>query len=119
MGTAPRPKCSWTPAKTLPQPEHDRLSQAVAQGLADRLQRLKDASISTVLKGAASEKNRPDLKALLEIIQLANADKLAGVMTASYDFPLSVRLGVAQPLADPPSGTPRRTQVYAALASDF
>jgi len=45
--------------------------------------------------------------------------ELAGVLTASYDFPLSVRLGVAQPLADPPSGTPRRTQVYAALASDF
>ena len=45
--------------------------------------------------------------------------ELAGVLTASYDFPLSVRLGVAQPLADPPSGIPRRTQVYAALASDF
>src|SRR6266478_4622348 len=45
--------------------------------------------------------------------------ELAGVLTASYDFPLSVRLGVAQPLADPPSGIPRRAQVYAALASDF
>jgi len=45
--------------------------------------------------------------------------ELAGRMTVSYDFPLSVRLGVAQPLADPPSGAPRRPQWYAALASDF
>src|SRR5213076_849902 len=45
--------------------------------------------------------------------------ELAGRMTVSYDFPLSVRLGVAQPLAAPPSGAARRPQVYAALASDF
>jgi hypothetical protein len=45
--------------------------------------------------------------------------ELAGIVTVSYDFPLSVRLGVAQPLADPPSGPARRPQVYAALASDF
>jgi hypothetical protein len=45
--------------------------------------------------------------------------ELAGRMTVSYDFPLSVRLGVAQPLAAPPSGAPRRPQLYAALASDF
>jgi hypothetical protein len=40
-------------------------------------------------------------------------------VTVGYDFPLSVRLGVAEPLADPPSGVARRPQVYAALASDF
>ncbi len=45
--------------------------------------------------------------------------ELAGRMTVSYDFPLSVRLGVAQPLAAPPSGAARRPQWYAALASDF
>ncbi|HOC57135.1 MAG TPA: DUF6079 family protein [Verrucomicrobiota bacterium] len=75
------PKCQWTPEKALPQAEHDRIAQAVTQGLADRLQRLKDASISTILKKADGEQGRADLKALLEIIQLANADKLAGVMT--------------------------------------
>ena len=61
--------------------EHDGIAQSIAQGLADRLQRLKDASISAILKKADGEQGRPDLKALLEIIQLANADKLAGVMT--------------------------------------
>ena len=45
--------------------------------------------------------------------------ELASRMTVSYDFPLSVRLGVAQPLTAPPSGAPRRPQWYAALASDF
>lgn len=65
----------------LPRQEHDRLLQAVTQGLADRLQRLKDASISAILRKAHGESSRADLKALLEIIQLANADKLAGVMT--------------------------------------
>jgi uncharacterized membrane-anchored protein YjiN (DUF445 family) len=61
--------------------EHDRLGQTVAQGLADRIQRLKDASISAIIKKAESEKKRPDLTALLDIIQLANADKLVDVMT--------------------------------------
>jgi hypothetical protein len=74
-------KCGWTPAKALPQPEHDRLDQAVSQGLDDRLLRLKDASIATVLKNAAGGSKGAELKGLLEIIQLANADKLVGVMT--------------------------------------
>jgi len=34
-----------------------------------------------VLKKANEDKDRADLKALLEIIQLADAEKLAGVMT--------------------------------------
>lgn len=75
------PKCQWTPDKLLPQADHDRFAQSITQGLGDRLQRLKDASISVILKKADGEQSRPDLKALLEIIQLANADKLAGVMT--------------------------------------
>ena len=45
--------------------------------------------------------------------------EVAGVVTLGYDFPLSVRLGVATPLADPPSGAARRPQVYVGLASDF
>lgn len=45
--------------------------------------------------------------------------ELASALTVSYDFPLTVRLGVAEPLATPPSGDPRRPRVYAALASDF
>ena len=45
--------------------------------------------------------------------------ELAGKVTVGYDFPLSVRLGVAEPLADPPSGVARRLQAYAAFSSDF
>jgi hypothetical protein len=45
--------------------------------------------------------------------------ELAGVVSLGYDFLLSVRLGVATPLADPPSGAARRPRVYAALTSDF
>ena len=75
------PKCQWTPDSNLPQQEHDSLLQAVTQGLADRLQRLKDASVSAVLKKADGNGSRDDLKALLQVIQLANADKLAEVMT--------------------------------------
>jgi len=45
--------------------------------------------------------------------------ELAGRTTLSYDFPLSVRVGIAQPLVAPPSGGARRPQLYAALASDF
>src|SRR5206468_3796980 len=39
--------------------------------------------------------------------------------TVEYRLPLQLRLGVAEPLADPPSGGARRLQVYLALASDF
>jgi len=45
--------------------------------------------------------------------------EVAGVVALSYDFPLAVRLGVAQPLTTPPSGAVRRPQVYVALGSDF
>jgi hypothetical protein len=45
--------------------------------------------------------------------------EVAGDVTLGYDFPLSVRLGVAEPLANPPTGVARRLQVYAALSSDF
>ncbi len=75
------PKCQWTSVRMLPQQAHDRLAQAVARGLVDRLQHLKDASISTVLKKADGEQGRADLKALLEVIQSADADKLVGVIS--------------------------------------
>jgi len=45
--------------------------------------------------------------------------ELAGDFTINYDFLLQLRLGVATPLADPPSGAPRRPHVYMGLASDF
>ena len=45
--------------------------------------------------------------------------ELVGDLTVSYDFPLELRLGVAQPLATPPSGDARRPLVYLALAADF
>jgi hypothetical protein len=75
------PKCGWKPEEELPTAEYDRVAQAVTRGVADRFQRLKDASISVVLGKAESQKSRPDLTGLLEIIQLADAEKLANVMT--------------------------------------
>jgi hypothetical protein len=75
------PKCHWKPEECLPNSDYDRIAQTVTQGLKDRFQRLKDASISVVLAKAESKKSRSDLTALLEIIQLADAEKLANVMT--------------------------------------
>ena len=52
--------------------EYERIVTSQSRkGLADRFQRLKDASISIILEKAEGKKKRPDLKALLEIIQLA------------------------------------------------
>jgi len=45
--------------------------------------------------------------------------ELAGDFTINYDLPVQLRVGVAAPLADPPSGAARRPQVYLAFASDF
>jgi hypothetical protein len=45
--------------------------------------------------------------------------ELAGSVAVSYDLLLALRLGVATPLADPPSGVARRPQLYVALGSDF
>src|SRR5439155_1318751 len=52
-------------------------------------------------------------------VRLSAGAELAGDFTISYDFLLQVRLGVAAPLADPPSGAARRPHVYMGLASDF
>jgi len=75
------PKCRWTSLCVLPQKDQERLDQAVSQGLADRIQRLKDTSIAIILKKAADDNQRADLKLLIEIIQIANADKLVEVIT--------------------------------------
>jgi hypothetical protein len=54
------------------------------------------------------------------LTRLASAGaELAASVTVGYDFALGVRFGIAQPLAEPPGGGPRRPQAYAALASDF
>jgi hemolysin activation/secretion protein len=45
--------------------------------------------------------------------------ELVGDLTVSYDAPLRARLGLAAPLAAPPSGLPRRPRVYVALSSSF
>ena len=45
--------------------------------------------------------------------------ELAGDVAPSYAFLLRVRLGLAAPLAAPPSGAPQRPRAYVALASDF
>ena len=75
------PKCSWTPASQPPAVEVAKLTALVGSGLADRFQRFKDAAIGTILKKAAEKGDRPDLTKLLEIVQIANADALAGVLT--------------------------------------
>ena len=80
-GNAICPKCQWSTSKSSPHQSLECLAKAVGQGLGDRLQRFKDASILMILRKAAAEQRRPDLDALLEIIQLADADKLTGMMT--------------------------------------
>src|SRR5436309_2592078 len=45
--------------------------------------------------------------------------ELAGAVTVTYNLLLQLRLGLAEPLAAPPSGAARRASVYFAFASDF
>lgn len=74
------PRCRWTPKESLPHQELKHLQAKVEAGLADRFQRFKDATTAAILKKAADEKNT-SLKELLQIVQLADADKLANVLT--------------------------------------
>lgn len=74
-------KCGWTPANQAPTADFQKLTSALAGGLADRFQRFKDAAVAAVLKKAAEQNARADLKELLKMIQLAKADDLAGVMS--------------------------------------
>src|SRR2546426_587338 len=45
--------------------------------------------------------------------------ELAGAVTVTYNLLLQPRLGLAEPLAAPPSGAAQRASVYFAFASDF
>ena len=74
------PRCQWHPGTKLPAEPLSRLTALVSQGLADRFQRFKDAAIAAILTKAAAEKKKPGLDELLDIIQLADADRLAGVL---------------------------------------
>jgi hypothetical protein len=73
-------KCQWHPDTPLPAEALSRLTALVSQGLADRFQRFKDAAIAAILKKAAAEKKQPGLDELLDVIQVADADRLAGVL---------------------------------------
>ncbi len=75
------PKCQWRPnQKPSAEDALSRLTTVVSQGLADRFQRFKDASIAAILKKATTEGKGSGLQELLDIIQLADADRLAGVL---------------------------------------
>jgi hypothetical protein len=74
------PRCQWHPDTKLLAEALSRLTALVSQGLADRFQRFKDAAIAAILKKAAAEKKQPGLDDLLDIIQVADADRLAGVL---------------------------------------
>jgi hypothetical protein len=74
------PKCGWSPGQQPSAGLLERLTRNVAQGLADRFVRFKDATVVSVLKKASSS-GQPGLGELLNIIQLADADRLADVLT--------------------------------------
>ena len=75
------PKCGWTPANGLPAAELATLQNGVQLGLADRMQRFKDAAIAAILQKAADSGARTDLQTLLEIIHVADAQKLVAVLS--------------------------------------
>jgi hypothetical protein len=74
------PKCQWRPIVTPPTEELERLTTLVSQGLDDRFFRFKDATISAILRKAAEKDQKAGFKELLDIIQLANSDKLANLL---------------------------------------
>ena len=75
------PKCGWTNERVLPTQLLSQVQATVLSGLADRIQRFKDAAIHGILQQAAEEGHRADLSTLLKVIQAADADKLIGVVT--------------------------------------
>ena len=55
-----------------------------------------------------------------QVARLASVGaELVGDMTFLYDVPIRLRLGIAQPLAAPPSGASRTLQAYLAFSSSF
>jgi hypothetical protein len=73
---------------------------------------------SLSLFGDAGDAWDPGARPRLAHIASAGAELVSDV-TISYDLPLRLRLGVAEPLAPLPSGGPRRLQVYLGFSSDF
>jgi len=74
------PRCPWRPGKKPPADALSRLEAAISLGLADRFQRFKDTAIAQILKKAADEQRKPGLRELLDVIQIADADRLSGVL---------------------------------------
>ena len=60
----------------------------------------------------------PGESARLHRLRSAGVELVAD-LTVSYDLPLALRLGVAQPLADLRGGGPSRPRAYMAVGSDF
>ena len=73
---------------------------------------------SAALFADAGDAWEPGERARLHRLRSAGAELVADV-TVSYDVPLRLRVGVAEPLASPPGGAARRPQGYVALAADF
>jgi len=76
-GNAVCPKCEWTPEVVIP--DASALQARVSGGIADRIQRFKDAAITAILQKAADGK--PEIKTLLEVIAAADAGKLVEILT--------------------------------------
>lgn len=76
-GNAICQKCEWTPECGLP--DVSSLQTRVDNGIADRIQRFKDAAIAAILKQAGDGK--PEIKTLLKVIAAADAGKLVEILT--------------------------------------
>src|SRR5205807_4697185 len=69
------------------------------------------------LFGDAGDAWNPGVAPRLTRLRSAGVE-LVGSLTVSYDFPLELRLCVAQPLATPPSGDGCRALAYVLFAAD-
>ncbi len=74
--------------------------------------------VSLSVFGDAGDAWDPGMRARLTHLASAGAELVSDV-TINYDFPLRLRVGVAQPIAPLPAGGARRPQVYLGFSSDF
>ena len=74
--------------------------------------------VSLLVFGDAGDAWDPGMRARLTHLASAGAELVSDV-TINYDFPLRLRVGVAQPIAPLPAGGARRPQVYLGFSSDF